>query len=96
MIHLTATLHAKPEHIPTVRQLAQAMLDPTRQEPGCVRYELFEQQATSGVFQFHEQFADQASFDSHCHSQHFQQFIAALDGLLVDEPNIQFYTSLNS
>lgn len=95
MIHLTATLHAKADHKQTVRQLAQEMLAPTRQEPGCMRYELFEQQATEGVFLFQEQFVDQAAFDSHCQSEHFKKFIAALDGLLAEEPVLQFYSALN-
>ncbi|TXY29366.1 antibiotic biosynthesis monooxygenase [Vibrio mimicus] len=95
MIHLTATLHAKADHKQAVLQLAQGMLAPTRQEPGCVRYELFEQQATEGVFLFQEQFVDQAAFDSHCKSEHFQQFIADLNGLLADEPVLQFYSSLS-
>ncbi|KQB02679.1 antibiotic biosynthesis monooxygenase [Vibrio metoecus] len=95
MIHLTATLHAKTAHIPTVRRLAQGMLMPTRQEAGCLRYDLFEQQSKQGVFLFQEQFVDQAAFEHHCQSSYFQQFIADLAGLLMAEPEIQFYSSLS-
>ncbi|MGL4828499.1 MAG: putative quinol monooxygenase [Vibrio sp.] len=95
MIHLTATLHAKADYIQIVRQLAQEMLAPTRQELGCVRYELFEQQTTEGVFLFQEQFVDHTSFDKHCQSEHFQKFLTALDGLLVDKPILQFYSALS-
>ncbi|MGR5232605.1 putative quinol monooxygenase [Vibrio sp. WZ-1] len=94
MIHLTAAFHAKPEHALQLKQALEAMLEPTRNEAGCLRYQLFQDKNDSTQFLFQEQFADQAAFDQHCKTEHFQTLLASLDGLLLSEPKLTFYEEL--
>lgn len=94
MIHLTAAFHAKKEHISELKQALEAMLEPTRNEPGCVRYQLFQDKNDPCQFLFQEQFSDQHAFDEHCNTEHFQHLLGKIDGLLASEPNITFFDAL--
>ncbi|BBL89427.1 antibiotic biosynthesis monooxygenase [Vibrio rotiferianus] len=94
MIHLTAAFYAKTDSISQLKQALEGMLEPTRNEPGCLRYQLFQDKNDPSQFLFQEQFADQAAFDQHCKTEHFQTLLASLDGLLLSEPKLTFYEEL--
>ncbi|WP_045453656.1 putative quinol monooxygenase [Vibrio campbellii] len=94
MIHLTAAFHAKTDTITQLKQALEAMLEPTRNETGSLRYQLFQDKNDPSQFLFQEQFADQAAFDAHCNTAHFQSLLAEIDGLLVSEPTITFFNEI--
>lgn len=52
----------------------RALVAPTRQEPGCLAYELHFDPESPGRFMFYEKFADQAALDAHVGSAHFQNW----------------------
>ena len=94
MIHLTAAFHAKPEHTSTLKQALEAMLVPTRNEEGCVRYQLFQDKDNASHFVFQEQFKDQQAFDLHGKTEHFSLLISQIDNLLECEPKLAFFNEL--
>jgi quinol monooxygenase YgiN len=55
-----------------LRALLQGMLAPTRAEPGCKLYELYESNST-GRFYFYETWESQAALDQHAATPHFKQ-----------------------
>jgi quinol monooxygenase YgiN len=52
----------------------RALVAPTRQEPGCLAYELHFDPDTPGKFMFYEKFVDQAALDAHVGSAHFSKW----------------------
>ena len=94
MINLTATFQAKPEHRDTLEVHLKAMLEPTRQEEGCIRYVLLNNNQQPNIFMFQEQFASQNAFDQHCSQPYFLNLLHNIEGLLEQEVEIQFYTEL--
>jgi|SRR5579862_535469 len=54
----------------------QALLAPTREEPGCIAYELHRDPEDSGKFLFYEKFKDQAALSNHLDTPHFKKFVA--------------------
>lgn len=88
-IRLIARLVANPERIDELRRAAQAMLKPTREEPGNRFYELYES-TESGRFFFNELWIDQDAFDKHLASPHFKKFEASLQGLLTEPLELSF------
>ncbi|MGI9920414.1 putative quinol monooxygenase [Vibrio owensii] len=94
MIHLTAVFHAKPNCVSQLKQSLEAMLEPTRNEAGCVRYQLFQNKKDLSQFLFQEQFADQVAFDAHGKTTYFQDLLSEIDGLLTSEPKIAFLDEL--
>ena len=64
-----------------VRALLQGMLTPTRAEPGCRLYELYES-SSGGRFYFYETWESQAALDQHVatpHFKHLEQNIGELE-----------------
>ena len=67
-----------------LRALLQGMLIPTRAEPGCELYELYE--SDSGErFYFYEEWESQAALDQHAATPHFKHLEQSV-GDLVTEP----------
>lgn len=96
MINLTAEFNAKPGSEQQLLSLLTALIEPTRNEPGCISYRLLEDSKLAGRFVFQEQFADQAAFDFHCQQPYFQQLISQLDGVLTQEPVITFFEEIEA
>jgi quinol monooxygenase YgiN len=67
-----------------LRMLLQGMLAPTRIEPGCKLYELYESDSR-GRFYFYERWESQASLDQHAGTPHFKHMERTI-GELVEEP----------
>ncbi len=67
-----------------LRALLQGMLIPTRAEPGCELYELYESDSR-GRFYFYEEWESQAALDQHVATPHFKHLEQSV-GELVTEP----------
>ena len=83
-----AHLKAKPGKSQTLKEALLALIEPTRNEPGCMEYVLYEDHATEGIFYMSEEFENEAAFDAHIQSDHFQNFAKMTDELLVDPVNV--------
>ena len=72
-INILATLTPKPDQVENTRQQLQTVAAASRQEPGCLRYDVF-QGDRDGVTTFHnvERYHDRAAFEAHSTSQHLQ------------------------
>ena len=90
-VHIVARITAiagKEEELFTIlRQLAA----PTRKESGCIRYELFRNNADPADFTFIEEWMDDAAIDRHMVTAHIQSAFAAVEGLLAAAPDIRRY-----
>ncbi|MEJ3674139.1 putative quinol monooxygenase [Vibrio vulnificus] len=93
MIHVTAAFVAQAGKETQLHSVLTAMLEPTRNEQGCLRYVLLKDKNDATKFLFQELFADQAAFDFHCDQPYFHALLAKLDGLLAQEPEIAFFES---
>jgi quinol monooxygenase YgiN len=67
-----------------LRALLQGMLAPTRIEPGCKLYELYESDS-KGRFYFYERWGSEAVLDQHVATPHFKHLEQTI-GELVEEP----------
>ena len=70
--------------------VASVLVEATRKEPGCLFYTLYQSPQDPKSFIFYEEYKDDAAFDFHSNSDHFQAFAGAigdmLDGdLVVDQ-----------
>ncbi|MFV4847457.1 putative quinol monooxygenase [Edwardsiella tarda] len=67
----------------------------SRQEPGCVRYFLYEDAMKSHVLVFQEQFVDQHAFDQHCKMPYFISLLNEIKGIVEKDPDIQFFKQVD-
>lgn len=91
MVHVMAHVEARPDAADAMRHVFDALLAPTRAEPGCVDYQVFEDGSRPGRFVTVECWADTAAFDAHMASPHVAAAFAAAQGLLAQPPHIAPY-----
>lgn len=91
-IHIVARLVARPDSIEALRPLLLGMLEPTRKEAGCIRYELINNRANPAEFLFVEEWASQEAINAHMETPHLQGLVVNASPLLAVPLDVQFYT----
>lgn len=79
---LVAKLKAKPEHIASVKAGLQGLVAPTRQEAGCIKYDLHQDQKDPSVFIFMEEWESAEHVQNHSVAAHIKAFGIAAKGKL--------------
>ena len=78
---------AKPGKQEELSAFLQTLVEPTRREPGCLRYELNQPLNDPATFTFVETFADQQAFEAHCAMPYIAKLFEMLP-VLVDKQYI--------
>ena len=96
MFIVTVTLTVKPDmlnaFIPLMVQNARSSLD---EEPDCIRFDIYQSPTDLCEIFLHEQYTNQAAFDFHLQTPHYNAFDAAVRDMLTDKV-VKTYTSLSS
>lgn len=92
-IIVIAHFTAKPGKEEELSAFLQGLVEPTRREPGCVRYELNRDLNDPATFSFVETFADRQGFDAHCKMPYIDRLFETLP-VLVGEQYIGLHKRL--
>lgn len=84
-LNVVAIIPAKPETEDAVRAALQALVVETRQQEGCLAYDLFESSSSPDTFVMVERWASQEALDQHLASPHVAEALGALEGALTGE-----------
>lgn len=84
-LHVVATIPARSEAVDAIRAALQDLAAATRQEDGCLAYDLYESAAAPGTFVTVERWADQSALDAHLASPHVAAAFAAAEGALAGD-----------
>jgi quinol monooxygenase YgiN len=76
-----------------LRSALIAMLTPTRAEPGCRLYQLYESN-TRGLFYFYEEWEGQAALNRHTETLHYKQLAHNIRDLLEGAFEVNILDSL--
>jgi len=93
-VHVIARITAQPAQVQKLHTLLQNLLEPTRKEPGCIRYQLLWNSVDPTDFTFVEEWADAAALDTHLMTTHLQNALAQAHDLLATAPDIRRYVAL--
>lgn len=80
-VYVTALLNARPDTQAQLQRELAALTGPTRSEPGCLRYDLYQQ---PGQFLFIEQWRSAEDLERHLQQPHIQAFIQKSVALLAE------------
>ncbi|SHF84329.1 putative quinol monooxygenase [Chryseobacterium sp. OV279] len=80
----TAVLTAKEGKRTALKEALLQLIIPTRSEPGCLYYILFEDKNNTGTFYMREAFKNTAEFEFHTQTVHFKNFAAQMDELMSE------------
>ncbi len=81
-LHVVATIPAKPEAVDALRVALRALVAASREEEGCLAYDLYESAAAPGTFVTMERWTGREALDVHMQSPHISDALAAADGQL--------------
>ncbi|MCU1289420.1 MAG: Antibiotic biosynthesis monooxygenase [Acidobacteria bacterium] len=82
---LIARLKVKKEAVEEAKRAALAIVEPSRDEAGCLNYDFHQTIDDPSVFVWHETWANQSAIEEHGNSEHFKQFGKAIENI-VEEP----------
>ena len=78
-VGVVARFAVKEEHVEESVERARAtMIEPTLGEPGCLRYELWQDRGAPGRFAMIEEWESEAALATHLVQESLQQSVAAL------------------
>ncbi|WP_192579649.1 putative quinol monooxygenase [Micromonospora sp. AMSO31t] len=74
----------KPGEVDAVRRAHLAMVEPTRGEPGCLAYDLYQSREDPSVMFFYENWTNQDALSKHMNTPNFYRYVRGeVDGRLV-------------
>ena len=93
-LRVVAHARAKEGKGAELREVLQGLVDPTRDEDGCLAYELLSSLDDELAFTFVEEWTDRAALDAHLASPHVQAANGRLPELLDGAVDIRTYRSI--
>jgi quinol monooxygenase YgiN len=84
-VTVVAKVVAKRESVESVRGELLRLIAPTRSEEGCIEYRLHQDSADPAVFIFFENWESEACLARHVESDHFKDYVSAIDGMLEEK-----------
>ena len=82
---VVAKVVAKESAVESVKSELLKLVAPTREEDGCIDYNLHQDNDHPAVFIFYENWASAACLEKHMHSDHFKTYIKAVNGLIEEK-----------
>ena len=90
-VHVIARHWARPESVEEVHQILLSLIEPSRAEPGCLKYELLQQIHNPGNFTFVETFANEEALKLHAASPYIAGLQSRLAGLTARPSEVLLY-----
>ena len=94
-INVVAVITAKPGSEDVVREAMKGLVEPTREEAGCISYQLSESNVAPGTFITVEEWNGPSDLDLHMETPHIQQALSAMGSELAAPPAIHPLSSLD-
>ncbi len=93
-ITVVATFQAKRGQEAELQKALFSLVAPTRQELGCINYDLHVSPEEPGKFLFYENWTSRAALDLHLQSPHIQGLLPRMDELAVGMPEIKTWEKI--
>lgn len=84
-VTVIARLVAKPEAIAEVKIELLKMVEPTRQEEGCLTYRLHQDNENPALFIFYEIWENMERLLAHTNTRHYREYAAAVEGKIAEK-----------
>ncbi len=92
---VVAYIKAKPGQAEAVRDELMALIQPTRNEPACINYDLHRSNADPDLFMFHENWQSKEDLDAHLETPHLNAFKAKAGELLAEPLKVELFTMIS-
>ena len=93
-IRVVARVAARPDKIGELRAVLIDLVEPTRQEKGCISYVMHQNTANASDFVCIEEWESHSALEAHFKSPHLQEAFAKAGPLLAGAPEISTYSAI--
>jgi quinol monooxygenase YgiN len=87
-ITVFARIKAKTGKEEETKNALMALIDPTREESGCIEYTMHQSSDDPSLFMFYEIWASKNDLDDHLQKPHLAEFVKKADELLAEPLDI--------
>ena len=94
MIRVIATFQLQNDMIDVAKRIAAALVSETRNEDGCIQYDLLQDDKDEHHLVIVEHWESQEKLDAHSNSEHFVKYVPMLAELCRKAPEVVTYKSL--
>lgn len=91
MIHIVAKNSVKKSQVETFKVLTKELILKSKEEEGCIAYDLYEDMNNPTVLTFIEIWADERAIEQHSKSEHFKKIVPKLGKLVDGEKEVKLY-----
>ena len=93
-IHVIARHRARPDTVDEVRQILLSLIEPSRAEPGCLKYELLQNADDPADFTFVETFASDGALKVHASAPYIAGLAPKLAELVARPSEVSKYRAI--
>jgi quinol monooxygenase YgiN len=90
-LRVVARIQAQHGKVNELQSVLSSLVEPTRKEPGCLSYELLQNNEDPTDFTFVEEWQSNIALESHFATKHFKEALTKLPNLIAAEPDIRRY-----
>jgi quinol monooxygenase YgiN len=90
-VRVVAHIRARADKEAELRIVLRSLLGPTRKEPGCCEYRLYQNKQDPQDLTFVEEWESDAALDAHMESPHLNAAVVAMAELVEEEPDVRRY-----
>jgi quinol monooxygenase YgiN len=90
-VRAIAHLRAGPRKAEELKSLLISLLEPTRQEPGCIQFEFLQNRDTPAEFAVISEWQGEQAVQDHIGTSHIQRALSRLPELLAIPLDLRFY-----
>ncbi len=90
-LRVVARIIARPNKVDELLSVLTSLVEPTRKEPGCLGYELLQNNEDPTDFTLIEEWQSNTALESHFATKHFKEALTKLPDLVAAEPDIRRY-----
>ena len=94
MVTIVAKCTVKPGAGEDYKKAAQPLIDASRNEPGCIAYDLYQDIKNPNIFTFIEHWQDDASVAFHNNTEHFKTIVPLLGQFREGPSEVNLYSKL--
>ena len=90
-VRVVARITAQPGKVEELKSILLDVVGPTRQDLGCISYQLLQNREDPGDFTFVEEWESDTAIDAHLVTAHVQDALSKAQPLLSVAPDIRRY-----
>lgn len=94
MIKVVARKLVNEGKIEEVKALYEQLVQASRKEEGCIKYELYQDESNPQVIAVIEEWESKDSLNKHMKSEHFTTFVPMIGNFTANKPDMNIYNKI--